>query len=228
MCTCVEIDGFCKQLRLIGRKITDESNTAVRGRILALYSAAIAISDRRALDEAIHLGTIFKIQRELLYEIVLQSYLFLGFPRMLEAADHLSERLPGMSNGSMLKPVDRQESSDWFERGLKLCQKVYSDNYDLLKNRVETFAPEIFRWMVIEGYGKVLSRPGLDVIERELAVIACLMVENRERQLHSHIRGAINVGAAPDMIRQVIEDIGPTVGQGYEVSKTILGKIGQS
>jgi 4-carboxymuconolactone decarboxylase len=51
------------------------------------------------------------------------------------------------------------------------------------------------RWMVVEGYGKVLGRPQLDLPTRELCIVALLAVLGMPRQLHSHLRGALNAGA---------------------------------
>lgn len=49
--------------------------------------------------------------------------------------------------------------------------------------------------MVVEGYGKVLGRPGLALKTRELCIVAILAVRGARVQLYSHLRGALNVGA---------------------------------
>ncbi|MEW5994266.1 MAG: carboxymuconolactone decarboxylase family protein, partial [Candidatus Zixiibacteriota bacterium] len=77
-----------------------------------------------------------------------------------------------------------------------------------------------------EGYGKVLSRPGLGIIDRELAIVSCLVIDRREKQLHSHIRGAANVGASPELIRLVVEDLGEAAGSGYRLACDILNQLG--
>jgi len=195
---------------------------AATPRILSFYSAAIAFADEAAMRSVLELAKDRQVPSTALYEIVLQSYLFLGFPRMLEAAELFHEMYRPAGAGSMLAPVSADESAEWFERGVGLCHRVYRSNYERLKDKVEEIAPEIFRWMVLEGYGKVLSRPGLPVIERELAIVACLTVENRPRQLHSHIRGALNVGAAPVLIRQVLDDVGSAAGDGYTTALGIV------
>jgi 4-carboxymuconolactone decarboxylase len=51
--------------------------------------------------------------------------------------------------------------------------------------------------MVVEGYGKVLARPGLPLVMRELCIVAILAVTGASKQLYSHLRGALNVGALP-------------------------------
>jgi 4-carboxymuconolactone decarboxylase len=60
--------------------------------------------------------------------------------------------------------------------------------------------------MIIEGYGKVLSRPFLTAGVRELLIVAMTAVLNVERQFHSHVRGALNVGAKPEEIVKVFAE----------------------
>lgn len=195
-------------------------------RILSLYSAAIAIADNSILESVITLAINNKITPDHLYEIVLQSYLFLGFPRMIEAADHLNSIVNIEGGHSRLTQVSYEESERWFVKGQKLCKQVYGDKYDILRKRVETFAPDIFRWMVFEGYGKVLSRPKLNIVDRELAIISCLIVELRERQLFSHIIGALNVGTDEKLVIQIVEDMKIFSDKGYKMALKILNKLG--
>jgi len=216
-----DIDAFSHKLK------TYDLHPHPDSRVLALYSAAITVADDGLLDAVIDMGLRINVSRETFYEIVLQSYLFLGFPRMLNAADHLEKRLPCNNSESMLVPISTDESQTWFNRGVDLCRKVYSGNYELLKNRVESFAPDIFRWMVFEGYGKVLSRPGLDPVDRELAIVACLMVEDRQKQLSSHIRGALNVDAKRILIEEVINDVAPLAPEGHQSALAILEHLGK-
>ncbi len=197
-------------------------------RALAMYSAAVAMADEEILDRTVQIGQKYGLERRQLYEIVLQSHLFLGFPRMLQAAEHLDRHFPSPNTDSVLEKIDPEESRTWFDDGLNLCRRVYSENYLPLKQKVEAVAPEVFRWMVIEGYGKVLSRPGLGVMDRELAIVACLMVENCQKQLFSHIRGALNVGASFELVQQVIHDLGEAVGDGYAASLRILDRLSMS
>ncbi len=194
-------------------------------RALAMFSAAIAVSDASGLRKSIEIAQVHEVSIEALREVLLQSYLFLGFPRMLIAAGILDEVLPGSDRESQLRPVGADEAARWFERGVDLCHRVYRDNYQPLKDRVESISPEIFRWMIIEGYGKVLSRPGLDSISRELCIVSCLVIENTEQQLFSHMKGALNVGASLEMLAAVISDLGDGAGDGYRTALAILDKL---
>ncbi|MCM2271711.1 MAG: carboxymuconolactone decarboxylase family protein [candidate division Zixibacteria bacterium] len=193
-------------------------------RWVALYAAGIALADPIAQEAILRRCNDQPPDRRALYEVVLQSYLFLGFPRMLTAAEILENVLPGAGRGFLQQTGPGDEVTQWQANGLALCKKVYGESFEPLRIRVEAIAPEIFRWMILEGYGKVLSRPGLGMIERELANVAMLVIDDREQQLHSHLRGAINVGASPDLLKTVVDDL-RGISDGFETARRLLVRM---
>jgi 4-carboxymuconolactone decarboxylase len=195
-------------------------------RSVALYSALVATAEPQLMVKAVEVVGRHGVTPRHLYEVVLQSYLFLGFPRMLIAAEVLAQAAPGGFHENPNAAATDGELSEWRERGTQLCRRVYGDAYDPLRNRVAPIAPEIFDWMIFEGYGKVLSRPGLDIVDRELSIVAFLMAENRPIQLHSHMRGALNVGGSEEQLRLVIDDLGESIGDGYRSALEILSRVG--
>ncbi|NIR42563.1 MAG: hypothetical protein GWN99_01555 [Gemmatimonadetes bacterium] len=133
-------------------------------------------------------------------EALLQSYLFLGFPSAIEALRRWRYR-------GAAPPAAAHEGWDlWLERGERTCAVVYGDHYDQLRQNIARFHPDLDRWMVREGYGKVLGRPALALEVRELLIVAMLVVqgESGRRQLRSHLRGALNAGAAPADVEKTI------------------------
>jgi 4-carboxymuconolactone decarboxylase len=71
--------------------------------------------------------------------------------------------------------------------------------------------PELDEWMIVEGYGKVLSRPGLDLGRRELCIVAACVASKQDRQLHSHLHGALNVGVAVRVVTEALEALADEV-----------------
>jgi len=140
---------------------------------------------RAAMEECLRLE--LDVETE---EVILQSYLFLGYPLALSAFS-LWRELSGNSGGEGIE----DDWSAWTERGGAVCQAVYGGQYEGLRRNVKALHPDMERWMVIEGYGKVLGRPGLDLPTRELAIVSLLAVLRAPRQLYSHLRGALNTGA---------------------------------
>ena len=58
--------------------------------------------------------------------------------------------------------------------------------------------------VVVDAYGKVLSRPGLDAQRRELCTLAAIAMLTTPRQLHAHLRGALLTGSTKEEVDQVL------------------------
>lgn len=191
--------------------------------LLLCFSAALAHSDVSLIEKAISRAKSGGITRIKLYELALQSHLFLGFPAMLVALETLFYHWPSKMK-YQLEPVTSKEGEEWLKNGTNLCRHIYGENYDRLVDLVGNLSPEVLRWMVSDGYGKVLSREGLDVKCRELAIIVFLIIDNRPRQLFSHIRGALNVGATVEEVELAVETCG-TSAAGYEDAHRFLKQL---
>jgi len=195
-------------------------------RLVAILSAAIAVSNADLTEKVIKTLKQLDVGDLVIYETVLQSYLFLGFPRMIEASLVYNKVYGDIENNEDIRKISEIEAENWYEDGIKLCRMVYGKNFEKLKKRFLSVSPELFRWMVLEGYGKVLSRPGMNRIERELAEVAALIVDKRERQLVSHILGSLNVGATMSIIKRVNEDIRPIAGDdAYKMAVRVIAEI---
>jgi 4-carboxymuconolactone decarboxylase len=137
-------------------------------------------------------------------EIILQSYLFAGFPRALNAA-----RAWRSASGRLAPAKDSEAPAKdlalWRERGEETCAIVYGESYEQLRENIRRLHPALDEWMIVDGYGKVLSRPGVDLRTRELCVVAACAVSGQQRQLHSHLHGAINAGASPGELAAVLD-----------------------
>lgn len=62
-------------------------------------------------------------------------------------------------------------------------------------------------WLVIEGYGKVLGRKGLSLIEREVCIVSILSALKFKEQLYSHIIGAMNINVNKKLLLSSIKNL---------------------
>jgi len=173
-------------------------------------SAAIASADAASVERESARAIDAGLPPAALYEVLLQSYLFVGFPRAIEAffaARPILERTAAVPPTAA--PAD---PSAWERAGEWLCQKVYGRNYEKLMGTMRALSPDLAASMIREGYGKTLSRPALGVVEREYGVIAILTVTRMWRQLRSHAIGAVNVGGSRAGVRETIERCRPWAG----------------
>ena len=146
-------------------------------------------------------------------EVILQSYLFAGLPRTLNAMREW-RRLSGRAAPAEDEGADAERRvAEWRARGEETCAAVYADMYDRLRVNIAALHPALDAWMVVEGYGKVLGRPQLDLMRRELCIVAMCAVAKQDRQLQSHLHGALNVGATPEQVAGSLVAVGDMVGK---------------
>jgi 4-carboxymuconolactone decarboxylase len=181
-------------------------------RLLVRLAAATAGADepttRRVIEEIVGLASAESVD-----EVILQSYLFAGFPRALNAARmwRAASGVPAPSSDDSASP---RHAAEWERDGEATCAIVYGRSYEMLRRNVRELHPALDAWMISDGYGKVLSRPGLDLKTRELCIVAACAAAGQQRQLHSHLHGALNSGATPDEIVATLDALSDLVGDG--------------
>ncbi|CAN5768036.1 hypothetical protein BH23GEM3_BH23GEM3_14780 [soil metagenome] len=159
----------------------------------SLIGVAVAIATREeAVIRAALRRAVRHADRGAVDEVILQSHLFVGFPDALNALQAWRE----IGGTSPARPDPEEEPVLWERRGAEVCAAVYGGNYAKLRENVSALHPDLDRWMVVGGYGRVIGRGGLDLATRELCIAALLAVWGVPRQLHSHLRGALNAGAS--------------------------------
>lgn len=169
---------------------------------LAAVLAAGAEGEMRSSLEAAAKGSVDPVWVE---ELVLQTYLFAGFPRTLNGM-----RLWRRASNRVAETADFEESlsSLWTSRGEKTCEDVYGTLYKRLRANIRSLHPALDTWM-IDLYGRVLGRPGLDLKRRELCIVAACAALEQDRQLHSHLHGALNAGASPEEVDETLRIVAP-------------------
>lgn len=173
-------------------------------RLSACITAAPEAVVRRALEEC----TAAEVPERWIEELVLQAYLFAGLPRALNAARLWRKLAPGSGRALDGRGVEAGSYADVFEwrlRGESTCKMVYGLNYEKLRTNIRALHPSLDSWMIVEGYGKVLSRPGLDLARREFCIVAACTASGQDRQLHSHLLGALNAGAPAAHVSAVLD-----------------------
>jgi 4-carboxymuconolactone decarboxylase len=137
-----------------------------------------------------------------LEELLLASLLYVGFPRAIVAWTVYRHLEPEHAPGS--EPSDYARWEEWAKRGEVTCQEVYGKHYEQLRHNMRTLHPALETWMIVDGYGKTLSRSGLDLLRRELCSVAMLVPQGSPRQLLAHLKGALNSGATIEQVEEVL------------------------
>ena len=185
-------------------------------RALVELSIVIATAQEPELRSGMQRAVCAPLDPTWVEELILQSYIFAGFPRALNAAREW-RRASGIpaprADADMTDHDGSARYERWRERGEVTCATVYGSAYERLRSNIRELHPALDEWMIVEGYGKLLGRPALDLRRRELCIVAVCGALGQERQLHAHLRGAMNAGATTAEVRDTLDIVSTHVDE---------------
>ena len=184
-------------------------------RVLVRLSAVLAAGTEDDIRGALQRASV-TTPPEWIEELLLQTYLFAGFPRALNGMREWRRLAPSPAAGTMA-PNDQPVAA-----GEETCARVYGSMYERLRQNIAALHPRLDEWMIVEGYGKVLSRPGLDLGRRELCIVAACAATAQDRQLQSHLHGARNVGVPDAVISETLAVLAEVIPGGAHERATRL------
>jgi 4-carboxymuconolactone decarboxylase len=193
-----------------GARLTRESVLDPETHALVRLAGIIAAGTESQLREAVASASS-ACRAAWVEEVLLQSYLFAGFPRSLNATREW-RRISGRVAPPSDEGEDFDNASRWRSDGEATCATVYGPFYERLRHNIRQLHPALDSWMIVEGYGKVLSRQALDLRRRELCIVAACAMARQDRQLHSHLHGAIHAGASPEEVASTLDAVEDLLG----------------
>lgn len=191
---------------------------------LVRLSAVIAAGSEEEVRAACSACLEVDVPNGWVEEAILQSYLFAGFPRTLNATREWRRISEVAAPAAELLPAP--DLARWREQGEATCRQVYGKFYEKLRHNIHALHPALDDWMVVEGYGKILSRPGLELRLRELCVVAACAAAGQDRQLHSHLYGALNTGSTPTEVASALEALEAVVpAENLQRARLLLDRV---
>lgn len=92
-----------------------------------------------------------------------------------------------------------------FEDGLKTRKQVMGEDFvDRAFAGATEFTMPLQEFITRNAWGTVWQRDGLDLKTRSLVTVAMLTALGRSHELKGHLRGALNNGATPEELREVL------------------------
>ncbi|HEX4628532.1 MAG TPA: carboxymuconolactone decarboxylase family protein [Gemmatimonadales bacterium] len=183
------------------------------GRTTALVRLAAAVAKGRLRELEARLAAAREAGVPALWieELLLQSMLVVGYPLALVAFG-VWRALNGAVPSTPTPPSGAEQLAHadweaWAARGESVCRAVYGRAFHKLVVNLRALHPALEHLVLVDAYGKVIGRPGLDLKRRELCTVATIAVLGTGEQLHSHLRGALNTGARVEEIEEVLRVI---------------------
>jgi len=183
-------------------------NAALDAPTRALVHAAVAVAsgDTVTLRERLLTAQAARVPPRWIDELLLQSLLNVGYALGLQAFGVWRELSPAPlpASAEIGEPVAHDAWRDWAARGARVCRDVYGRTYHKLLVNLRALHPALEALVVVDAYGKLIGRDGLDLKRRELCTLAEIAVLDTPRQLHAHLRGALNSGATAEEVDDVL------------------------
>jgi len=170
---------------------------------LVKLAAVLTVGSEPAVAEALA-SSAGEVPDAWCEELILQTCLFAGFPRALNAMREW-RRISGRAAPVAEEERGADSRTSRKERGERVCGTVYGTMYGQLREHVRALHPALDAWMVEDGYGRVLAREGLDLARRELCIVAACVASGQERQLQAHLHGAMNAGVSPGALDAALQ-----------------------
>src|SRR2546422_2594985 len=187
------------------RDALDPATTA-----LVRVAAALAEGKIEVLRDRFVAARSARVPDRWIEELLLQSLLVVGYPLALVAFGVWREvqgPLSGPSDGGGGgggEELAHEDWQSWATRGSAVCAAVYGRAYHKLLLNLRALHPALEDLVLVDAYGKVIGRPGLDLKRRELCTVAAIAVLGTAQQLHSHLRGSLNTGATRAEVEEVL------------------------
>ena len=144
-------------------------------------------------------------------EAILQTHLFAGYPRTLNALAAFKDACKAAGNplsGEIKLRSTLLEAEDmavFRQRGGKLFAMLYGNIAPKIDQIARDGSPDLGEWALVEGYGRVLARDVLKPQQRSLCIVAALMPLDVLPQLKGHVQGALNLGNKPETLWKLYE-----------------------
>lgn len=92
-----------------------------------------------------------------------------------------------------------------FEDGLRMRKQVMGEEFvEKAFANADDYTMPLQEFVTRNAWGTVWCRDGLDLKTRSLITVSMLTALGRAQELKGHLRGALNNGATPDEIREVL------------------------
>jgi 4-carboxymuconolactone decarboxylase len=177
---------------------------------LVKASVAIARGDPERVRTYLGAARAFAVPKGWIEELLLQSFLNVGYPLTL-AAWQVWREMSGPYEPAG-EPLDHEEWRQWQSRGGRTCARVYGDSTPRLLLNLRALHPAVEAMVIVDAYGKIIGRGGLDLKVRELCTLAAVATLSAPRQLRAHLQGALNVGWTKEQVDLALTLVEEQVG----------------
>jgi len=129
-----------------------------------------------------------------LREVLHLAHLYVGFPRVVQALNHLPPAEPQAAGPSRRVGTPR-------ELGEQSFREVYGEDAEPVLAHLRKLDPAFAALVLGHAYGEVFAQSPLDLMTRERLSVLALVATHCELQARSHMRACLRHGASLEELR---------------------------
>ncbi|KAI9591009.1 AhpD-like protein [Syncephalis fuscata] len=147
---------------------------------------------------------------ETIREALMKALPLCGVPRTIDAMNACvntvdPEVLDTLPTTPHRVATDFSQIKAWRERGQQFFDRIYVQHSQKVVNKLNHAYPDLIEVILQDMYGKILSDTRLlDERETELVAIGVLHTMQMPKQLHSHVKGAQNIGVTEHQVNSLL------------------------
>ena len=118
-----------------------------------------------------------------------------------------------------------------YEKGVKIRKKLNGKRFGKMTSALSELAPDLDEMLNEVVFGRVWTRPGLELRMRSAITIASLMAMQRLPQLKAHIANGLNAGLTKKEIVEILTHVAfyagvPTAVNAFQLAKEVFQEEG--
>ncbi len=178
----------------------------IEHREMCTLSILTVMERENQLRQHIASGLNFGLTAEQIIEIFVHLALYGGVPASFNAMGIAHEIFE--SRGIQCTPYQvynpAENPEELYQRGVAKRQELMGDSTSGSGGGAHTKAEGDLNRLITEYlWGSIWTRPGLDIRSRSVCTLSALTALGRERQLRSHIGGALHIGFSQEEIVEI-------------------------
>ena len=139
---------------------------------LVRIAVATATGDETTLRDRMIAARAVHVPPQWVDELLLQSFLNVGYPLALVAFGVWRSVAGPVLDSERGESIAHPEWERWTKRGVEACAEVYGRTFHKLMLNLRALHPAVEPLVVVDAYGKILGRPGLDSKRHQPPIIS--------------------------------------------------------
>lgn len=121
--------------------------------------------------------------------------------------------------------VASADNGQRYRAGWRALRDIDGHAGEQIIDSLADIAPDLGRFIVEFGFGDIYTRPGLDLIQRELATLAMLAaLGTAAPQLRVHVHGLLNVGGSREQLVETLIHVSAYAGFPAAINAMLVAK----